>query len=201
MTELMDFLSRGWQDADNMETNRFSELFMRFGAPAVALSLVLAVTASVGMGKRPADDQINPRSQALVAEGVAFAGAQKFDDAISAFETALAVDPRNRSAFIHLAHVAQKQGLPGKAIRLYREALLLDPNDLSALSGQGAAMVQKGALTKAKENLARITRLCVSSCAEQLSLSAAIEKGEKTPTVITAEAIKPKPVVTGTTTP
>jgi Tfp pilus assembly protein PilF len=184
-----------------METNRFSELFMRFAAPAVILSLMLVVTSSVGLGKRPADDQINPRSQALLTAGMADMAAGKFEAAGDSMESALAVDPRNRKAYIQLAKLSQKQALPGKAIRFYREALLLDPNDLSALAGQGEALVQKGAITKAKENLVRITRLCVTSCSEQTFLASVIEKGEKAPAIVTAESIKPNPVVTGTTTP
>lgn len=167
---------------------------MRFSPPAIALSLALLTVASVSHSQRP-DAQVEPRSVALTAEGVALAGAQKYDDAINAFESALAVDPRNRTAFVQLAHVAQKQGLPGKAIRFYREALLIEPNDVTALAGQGDALVQKGAVAKARENLARIKQLCVATCAEQDKLAAAIARGPAVP-VIAAQAVQPKPVVT-----
>lgn len=166
---------------------------MRFSPPAIALSLALLTVASVSHSQRP-DAQIDVRSMALMNEGISFAGAQKYDDAINALESALAVDPRNRLAFIHLAHVAQKQGLPGKAIRLYREALLIEPNDVQALAGQGDALVQKGAVAKARENLARIKQLCVTACVEQDRLAAVIAKGPAAP-VISAQAVQPKPVV------
>lgn len=166
---------------------------MRFSPPAVALSLALLTVASASHSQRP-DTQIDPQSLALTNEAIGFAGAQKYDEAISALETALAVDPRNRQAYIHLAHVAQKQGLPGKAIRFYREALLIEPNDVAALAGQGDALVQKGAVEKARENLARIKQLCVTNCAEQDKLAAAIAKGPAVP-VISAQAVQPKPVV------
>ena len=52
-------------------------------------------------------------------------------------ETALAIDPRNRAAFIALGHTAAAQNLPGKAVRFYRDALTLDPNDTVALGGAG----------------------------------------------------------------
>jgi hypothetical protein len=74
--------------------------------------------------------------------------------------------------------------------------LRLDPNDLVALAGQGEALVQKGAMTKAKENLARIERICPTSCPERAQLAAAIAKGAPPPpTPVAAEAITPKPVV------
>jgi cytochrome c-type biogenesis protein CcmH/NrfG len=170
------------------------EMMMRIAAPAVALALVFSTVSSVGLSRRP-DVQINARSVALVTQAKTELAANRFDAAIDALETALAVDPRNRTAYMTLAQVARKQQLPGKAVRFYREALLLEPNDLAALSGQGEAFIQKGALAKAKENLGRIQKICVSSCPEQIALAAAIEKGTTTP-VVSAQAIKPIPTVT-----
>ena len=46
--------------------------------------------------------------------------------------------------------MAQGQGLPGKAVCFYRDALVFDPNDTVALAGQGEAMVQKGAVERAR---------------------------------------------------
>jgi Tfp pilus assembly protein PilF len=177
-----------------MSQNSVLEKLMRFSPPAIALSLALLTVASVSHSQRP-DAQVDPRALALMNEGLSFAGAQKYDEAINALESSLAVDPRNRQAFIHLAHVAQKQGLPGKAIRFYREALLIEPNDVAALAGQGDALVQKGAVAKARENLARIKQLCVTTCAEQDKLASAIARGPAVP-VISAQAVQPKPVVT-----
>jgi len=88
------------------------------------------------------------------------------------------VDPRNRAAFVSLGQVAEERGLPGKAIRLYREALLLEPNDVSALKGQGEALVAKGAVARAKDNLAKIRTLCgKAGCADATVLAATIAKG------------------------
>lgn len=168
---------------------------MRFAAPAVALSLAFATVSSVGYGKRVADDQIDPQSMALTKIGIDEAAAGRLDVATDAFETALAVDPRNRAAYVELASVAKKQGLPGKAIRMYREALLIEPNDVIALSGQGEALVQRGAVNRAKENLARIDKLCVSACPEQKRLATAIEKGPQS-SVAAADTLLPKPVAT-----
>jgi hypothetical protein len=73
--------------------------------------------------------------------------------------------------------------------------LAVAPNDVSALEGQGEAMVAKGALAKANENLAKIRALCVTSCTEQIALSNAINKGSEVPTLSAAQ-IQSKPVVT-----
>jgi Tfp pilus assembly protein PilF len=169
------------------------ELFMRFSPPAVALALALATVSSVGHSQRP-DDVIDPRSVMLVTQARADLAAGRTDAANDALESALAVDPRNRAAFGLMASIAQGQGLPGKAIRLYREALMIEPNDVGALAGQGEAMVQKGAMTKAKENLTKIKSLCgAKSCADGVRLSAAIDKGP--PVVVQAAQTTVNPAV------
>ena len=98
-------------------------------------------------GLRPApDDQILPKSIDLMHQGQALlSGRQVRAMPRTPLETALAVDPRNRWAFIDLARVAEKQHLFGKAIRMTNKALLLEPNDLDAIAVQGEAMVELGA--------------------------------------------------------
>ena len=61
---------------------------------------------------------------------------------------------------------------------LDREALRLDPNDIAALAGQGEAMIQRGAVEKARRNLVRIEALCTSTCTEAGRLLAAIDKAQ-----------------------
>lgn len=159
---------------------------MRISSVAFAATLA-AVCMSTSLGAQRADDRIDPRSAALLAQGRAAKAAGNLDAATDALETAVAVDPRNRSAFLVLAEVAEARDLPGKAIRLYREALLLEPNDVAALSGQGEALVRKGAVTRARQNLAKIRTLCRGVCAPATTLAAVIAKG---PPVTTAQVEK-----------
>ena len=163
---------------------------MRFASLALVAALAtVSVTTSL-RGQRP-DTQIDPRSLHLLAEGRAQKAAGNLDAATDTLETAALVDPRNQGAFVTLAQVAEVRGLPGKAIRLYREALLLEPDDREALAGQGAALVAKGAVDRARENLARLKTLCKGGCPEATKLSAAIVKG---PPVTTAQV---EPATTG----
>lgn len=159
---------------------------MRFSSVALAAALTLVSVSTSLSGQRP-DDQIDARSLQLLEQGRAAKAAGNLDGATDALETALAVDPRNRPAFVLLAQVAEARDLPGKAIRLYREALLLEPNDVQALKGQGEALVMKGAVVRAKENLAKIRTLCKGACPEAASLTATIAKG---PPVTTAQVDK-----------
>ena len=160
------------------------ETIMRFSSVALAAALA-TVSLSASLGAQRPDDQIDARSLQLLEQGKAERAAGKYDAATDTLETAVAVDPRNRQAFVVLAQVAQARGLPGKAIRLYREALLLDPNDVDALSGQGEAMVAKGAVERAKQNLVRVRTLCKGQCPQATMLAARIAKGP--PPIATAQ--------------
>lgn len=160
---------------------------MRVSSVAIAAALTLVCVSTSLQGQRP-DDQIDPRSMQLLAQGRAARAAGNLDGATDLLETAVAVDPRNRGGFITLGEVAEARGLPGKAIRLYREALSLEPNDTAALRGQGEALVMKGAVHLAQANLAKIRTLCKSQCGDATQLAAVIAKG---PPITTAQVDKP----------
>ncbi|EDL50456.1 hypothetical protein [Erythrobacter sp. SD-21] len=158
---------------------------MRFAPAAAALSLALAMTASVSLGQTRDPD---PRAGVLIAEGKSALAAGDTQAAIDAYEAALAVDPGFTPIFVYLAEAARADDLQGKAIGYYREALDRDPNYLAAIAGEGAAMAEKGALEKARLNLAKVQSLCGDSCPETRQLAAAIAAGPRQP-VMTAEAV------------
>lgn len=164
---------------------------MRYAPAALALSLVVAVTASAGLS---AERHPDPRAAALVAQGKSQLAAGQTAAAIDSFEAALALDPGYTAVFLQLGEAARAQGLQGKAIRYYREALQRDPQNLAALSGEGEAMLEKGAIEKAKRNLARLQSLCGDDCGEARQLAMAIESHPRQ-AILTAEAVKPDPVV------
>jgi len=164
------------------------ELLMRLTPIAFAAAIVAGTMASAGHGQRP-DTQIDARSAAMAQQAQAALTAGRHDEATDLYETALAVDPRNRAAYLGLARVAQAQRLPGKAIRLYQDALTIEPNDLNALAGQGEAYVQRGAVDRARRNLTRVQELCGrNACPQATSLAAVIQRG---PPVEAAQASPP----------
>lgn len=158
------------------------EIVMRYYSLAAAAALALMTISTALHGQRP-DDQIDPRSLQLLATARTAQAAGDLDSATDSLETALAVDPRNRAAFVLLGDVANARGLSGKAIRYYREALALEPNDLAALKGQGEALLAKGAIERARLNLARIRKLCAKGCAEATQLAAAITRAAPPPAI------------------
>ena len=157
-------------------------LLHRIGLVGLAGAMLAAPVAS----QKP-DDQIHPRSIELMRQGETLLATGKFAEADDALETALAVDPRNRAAFVVMARVAQKQKLFGQAIRFTNKALALEPRDRDALAVQGEAMVELGAVPRARANLEKLQKLCPSGCQQLAMLSAAINRG---PTVA---AVKPPP--------
>ncbi len=151
----------------------------------IGLVGLAGVMLSAPVAGQKSDDQIDPNSVALLHQGQSLLAAGKFAEADDVLETALAVDPRNRTAFITMARVAQKQKLYGQAIRFTNKALALEPADREALAVQGEAMVELGAVARAKANLEKLQKLCPSGCDQATALSSAINRG---PTVASAKA-------------
>ncbi|MXO58680.1 hypothetical protein GRI89_03875 [Altererythrobacter salegens] len=165
---------------------------MRYTPAAAALSLLVVVTASVSM----AEDRVtDPRSAALEAQGRSQLQAGQVQMAVDSFEAALVIDPANIRVYLDLAEAARVQGMQGKAIHYYREALERDPKNFAALSGEGEALMEKGAVEKARRNLAQLQSLCGKGCTESIELAAAIDRGPSAAT-LTAEAVMPETVVT-----
>ena len=158
---------------------RFKPQFFLIGLSALGLAAPVSSQRS--------DDQIAPRSVEWQKQGEAHLAAGRLNEAVGSLETALAVDPRNRAAFVALARIATKEKLFGKAIRLTNRALLLDPNDRSALAVQGEAMVELGASARAQTNLQKLKTLCPQGCPQLTNLSSALSRG---PAVAAAKPIE-----------
>lgn len=165
---------------------------MRFTPVAFALAMAVAVTSSVGYG---AQREADPRAAALIADGRSELASGQVQAATDSFEAALAVDPGYTPIYLELAEAARASDLQGKAIHYYRVALKRDPNNLAAISGEGEALLEKGAVEKARRNLAQLESICGGDCAETRQLASALARGAQS-SVLTAEAVAPDPVVT-----
>lgn len=158
-----------------------------------ALLLAAGTISSVAIGSVSGDDALRPASIKMQQAGEAALTKAQPSAAIDAFEASVAADPRNSAAFIGLAHAYEALGLPGKAVRYYREALALDPNDIGALEGQGKALVARGARARANVNLVRIKTLCKTDCAAAKRLETALAAPPPV-TSASAEPVKPTAV-------
>ncbi len=169
---------------------RFRELMMRYFPAALALSLALAVTGSIGQAT--VAEPVDPRASVLLNDGRSAMAHGDVEDATGLFESALVIEPGYTGTLVALGDAARKAGLQGKAIHYYRVALARDPNDLAALGGEGGAFAEKGATDKARADLARLEGLCGKDCSESRTLAQAIAKGAL-PRLVTAETAKPEP--------
>jgi tetratricopeptide (TPR) repeat protein len=168
-----------------------SDVARGLGLPLLAAALIgagLMAPAGPAEAARPAareadtargipDSALAPRSVELVRLGDQRLARAEHQAAIDAYETALAVDPRNVKAYLGLARAAEASGLPGKAIRYYREALAIDPNDVLAIEAQGLAYLARGAKGRAEANLERLRKICATPCPAADRLAAAVARG------------------------
>jgi len=158
------------------------------GLRMAGAALLLAVAGTAGAARkdiRPAPENGPARGQpdsalsALSLRWYAAGEAQllrgDLAGATDSFESALAADPRNGRAYAGLARAAEAQGLPGKAVRFYRQALAIDPNDRAVLELQGKTLAARGARPRAEANLDRLRKLCgTAPCPEADRLTSAI---------------------------
>ena len=168
---------------------------MRFTPFACGAAAILSLVSSAGFAEKPAPVVIKPLAVEMVRDAQTLAKAGDRNGATDLLETALAVDPRAADAFIALAQLARDDGMSGKAIGYYAEALALNPNDKRALSGQGLVLLERGAKQKATDNLAKLGTLCRFGCAELSMLKRAIRK-DQTAQAQPVDAIKPLPYET-----
>lgn len=165
------------------------EQLMRYTPAALALSLLAAVTASVSISTPPVP--LDPRAALLVADGRKALVNGDANAAIDAYEAALVIQPGHIAILLNLAEATRKQGMQGKALRYYREVLEAEPGNVFAISGEGQALVEKGAVERARRNLARLEQICGSNCVPAKDLAAAIAQGPA-PQIVTADAVQSK---------
>ncbi|WP_205693804.1 tetratricopeptide repeat protein [Croceicoccus ponticola] len=158
---------------------------MRYSPVAVAISLLVAVTASTSFGQAPV--AVDPRVAVLLDTGRTALASGDLDRAADNFEAALVLAPGSTAIYLQLADLSRAKGLQGQAIHYYREAQETDPGNLAAISGEGAAMAEKGATAKAERNLAKLQSMCGSNCAEAGALASVIARGPL-PQIKSAEA-------------
>ena len=75
---------------------------------SLALAGFAAFTLAAPVAAQRSDDQIQPKSVELMHQGQSLMAAGKLEDAENALETALAVDPRNRWAYVDIARIARQ---------------------------------------------------------------------------------------------
>jgi len=83
----------------------------------------------------------------------------RFDDAIAAFERAVALNPRDAACVFNYAFALQRAGRHDEAIGRFQQAVELDPSIDRAWYGIGLSLIQRGRYREAIEKLGEAARL------------------------------------------
>jgi predicted Zn-dependent protease len=85
---------------------------------------------------------------------------------------------KDASGWNYLAYAQRHQGKNDDAMKNYNIALGIDPNHKGALEYQGELYLTLGNTDAAKANLAKLEKICGTTCAERDELQAAIERAK-----------------------
>jgi tetratricopeptide (TPR) repeat protein len=103
---------------------------------------------------------------------------KNFDAALTELKAIVVQNP-NADAYSLMGYALRKTGDRTQSMTYYRKALETDPTHKGALEYQGELYVEIGQIDKAKENLARLGKLCWFGCEEEKDLKEAIEHAPK----------------------
>jgi tetratricopeptide (TPR) repeat protein len=151
-----------------------------FGVIGVLLLSGLALADGGGGGGGGGDESRPAKAEnpAMVA-AVQAIEAKQYARAIPMLEEVVTHQPRNADAYNWLAYAIRKNGDPARSIPVYQKALALDPKHRGAHEYIGEAYLALGDLPKAKEHLARLSRLCLFGCEQYTDLKKAVDAYEK----------------------
>ena len=103
---------------------------------------------------------------------------QNYDAALAQLKTMVVSYPQP-DVFSLMGFAFRKTGDRAQAMTYYRKALDADPSHKGALEYQGELYLELGQVDKAKENLAKLDRLCWFGCEEEKDLKEAIAHAPK----------------------
>ena len=105
---------------------------------------------------------------------------ERFDEAIADLEQSQAIVGPHPDILNYLGFAHRKMGDMQTAQKYYRQALALDPDHRGANEYLGELYLEIGEIEKAREQLARLDRICAFGCAEREDLARLVEIAEST---------------------
>ena len=113
------------------------------------------------------------------AAGEQAVNAGKYADAVGLMQKVVGRSPQNADAWNYLGFSYRKLGKFSDALGAYEKALAINPDHLGANEYLGELYIQTGDMPKAEARLARLDKLCGSSCTEYRTLKSAIDAKKK----------------------
>jgi protein O-GlcNAc transferase len=106
------------------------------------LGIIFSQRGNHAEGLRFIDAAVQIKAQASLynSRGNVLAALKQFDEALTSFETAIALDPQSPLAFGNLGNVYREVGRFDEAIASYDEAIALDPGDAEVFYNRGVVL-------------------------------------------------------------
>jgi tetratricopeptide (TPR) repeat protein len=136
----------------------------------------LIVAATIPPGAQAADVQTREGPD-LTAVRAAIK-AKNYDTALAELKPIVA-GSQDPDAYSLMGFVLRKTGDRTQAMTYYRKALDADPTHKGALEYQGELYVELGQIDMAKQNLAKLDKLCFFGCEEERDLKESIALASK----------------------
>jgi len=140
-----------------------------FHWPALAILATLTIPAAWAV------DNVTSKDTPDLTTVRAAIKAKNFDAALAELKS-LAAMYQNPDVYNLLGFALRKTGDRQQSMTYYKKALDFDPEHKGALEYQGELYMELGQADKAKENLAKLTRLCPTGCEELDDLKEAIAR-------------------------
>lgn len=142
------------------------------------IALVFFLSCYVGLA--PSKD-ISPAESEdpLLMQGKTLIAKNDWAAASAVLEIFVKQNPQDADGFNLLGYSYRNLRRYEQSFAAYGQALTLDPKHRGAHEYIGVAYVQSGQLAKAREHLAILDRLCLSSCEEYRDLKEAVEQAAK----------------------
>ena len=112
--------------------------------------------------------------QQIYAQAVVKVKALEYPGAITLLKQVVAADPKNANALNYLGFSYRESNDLQSAMTYYQKALAIDPNHKGANEYLGELYVRLGDLQKAREQLAKLDKLCSFGCTEYEELKAKV---------------------------
>lgn len=151
--------------------------------PYVAIFAAAFAVAAFSPGVYAMNTDSGSKSSAAPADpdydmGKKAAMSGKYGDALASLNKVVERDPKNADAWNYIGFSDRKLGKYDESLAAYQKALAINPEHKGAIEYLGELYLQTGKLDMAKEQLAKLDRICTFGCDEYTALKKAINSGK-----------------------
>ena len=134
--------------------------------------LMFDVKNVLSMGNE--DDTTSNSAKKHFADGKSAVYSGRYETAIRLLKKVVVLEPKNADAHNYLGFSYRKTGKLDLAASSYTQVFAVNPDHKGALEYQGELFLKLGNLSGANKNLAKLEKLCPSTCKELAELKRAI---------------------------